>query len=103
MKQLDKIGHFHLAVLTSSVIVLALVLGTHAAWAQFAAFGEPRPAAAGGITAWIFAEQAVLYRTLAGAIRRAKSDGSALWGLIGISFVYGIFHAAGPGRGTARR
>ena len=34
-------------------------------------------------------------------IRAAKSDGSAYWGLMGISFVYGIFHAAGPGHGKA--
>ena len=34
-------------------------------------------------------------------IRSAKVDGSALWGLMGISFLYGIFHAAGPGHGKA--
>ena len=34
-------------------------------------------------------------------IRAAKTDGSAAYTLIGISFVYGIFHAAGPGHGKA--
>ena len=37
----------------------------------------------------------------AGLIRAAKTNGSAYWGLMGISFVYGIFHAAGPGHGKA--
>ena len=37
----------------------------------------------------------------AGLIRAAKTKGSAYWGLMGISFVYGTFHAAGPGYGKA--
>ncbi len=71
------------------------------AWAQFGALGGPRPVAIGGIAGWVLAKQAMFYLELAETIRLAKSDGSALWGLMGISFVYGIFHAAGPGHGKA--
>ena len=47
------------------------------------------------------AKQAEFYRMLSGTIRSAKTDGSAVWLLMGISFAYGIFHAAGPGHGKA--
>jgi nickel/cobalt exporter len=36
-----------------------------------------------------------------GLIRASKSDGKAAYTLLGISFLYGIFHAAGPGHGKA--
>ena len=38
---------------------------------------------------------------LSGTIRAAKTDGSAVWMLFGISFAYGIFMPPGPA--TARR
>jgi nickel/cobalt exporter len=59
---------------------------------------QPAPT---GITGWILAEQSRFYRALSGLIHAAKTDGSALWALMGISFIYGIFHAAGPGHGKA--
>ena len=67
-------------------------------------FGGPRPAAepqVGGIIGWILAKQSEFYREMSSTIRAAKSDGSAVWTLLAISFAYGIFHAAGPGHGKA--
>ena len=49
----------------------------------------------------ILAKQSEFYREMSSTIRAAKSDGSAVWTLLGISFAYGIFHAAGPGHGKA--
>jgi ABC-type nickel/cobalt efflux system permease component RcnA len=73
------------------------------AWGQGSPFGAgPSPApTSGGISGWIFAEQARFFRALSAAIRQAKADGSAAYGLFWLSFLYGIFHAAGPGHGKA--
>jgi nickel/cobalt exporter len=85
------------------ILCMLLVVGAvDAALAQpfGAAHGGPPPEI-GGITGWVFAKQAEFYRMLSGTIRAAKSDGSAAYTLMGISFLYGIFHAAGPGHGKA--
>ena len=90
--------------LATVAFIAVLVLAANAlvsAWAQVGPLGGPRPPPADGVIGWLFAKQALFYRSLAGLIRAAKTDGSAYWGLIGISFLYGIFHAAGPGHGKA--
>lgn len=71
--------------------------------AQGQPFGMTRPpvAADGGFTQWLLIKQAEFYRALSGAVRAAKADGSAAWGLMSLSFLYGMFHAAGPGHGKA--
>jgi nickel/cobalt transporter (NicO) family protein len=85
------------------VLCALLVLGAlDAALAQ--PFGMTRgsaPPEVGAFAGWILAKQAEFYRMLSGTIRAAKADGSAAWTLMGISFAYGIFHAAGPGHGKA--
>ena len=50
---------------------------------------------------WLLAKQAEFYRALSGLIRAMKADGSAVWALLGVSFLYGVFHAVGPGHGKA--
>ncbi|MGO9703382.1 MAG: nickel/cobalt transporter [Xanthobacteraceae bacterium] len=88
-----------LALLVAVFLLVAnAVVG---AFAQVGPFGGLRPPPADGIVGWILAKQALFYRALSGLIRSAKTDGSAYWGLMGISFAYGIFHAAGPGHGKA--
>jgi nickel/cobalt exporter len=75
------------------------------AFAQAGPFGAPRSQApappVGGVLGWIFAKQAEFYRQFSSLLRAAKADGSAAWSLFGLSFLYGIFHAAGPGHGKA--
>jgi nickel/cobalt exporter len=84
------------------VLLLLLLVMAEVATAQ--PFGLNRgaaPSEIGGFTGWILAKQAEFYRMLSGLIRAAKADGSAAYTLLGVSFLYGIFHAAGPGHGKA--
>src|SRR5260370_41501687 len=91
----------HISLVVLAIMLAAILVTADAACAQTASFGEPHPLALGGVAGWVLAKQAIFYRSLAGTIRAAKNDGSALWTLMGVSFVYGIFHAAGPGHGKA--
>ena len=89
-----------LIVLTAMAFVCAMDVVS--AWS--APFGAPHRTAdmsASGLMGWIFTEQAAFYRSLSGFIRASKEDGAAMWELFGISLVYGIFHAVGPGHGKA--
>jgi len=89
--------------LAAVVVMLAFDGALHALLAQ-SPFGGPRPPAeppVGGIVGWILERQSEFYREISATIRSAKTDGSAVWTLLLISFAYGIFHAAGPGHGKA--
>jgi nickel/cobalt transporter (NicO) family protein len=91
----------HAIALTAAILIVSAT-AIVPAWS--APFGAPHHAAgmsASGLTGWVFAEQAAFYRSLSGFIRASKDDGAAMWELFGISFVYGIFHAVGPGHGKA--
>src|ERR1700744_1625190 len=99
-------GHFSRGVSLLTVLVAELMIcSAGVVRAQGLSFGAPHPA--GGFlsqsswVAWIFGEQAAFYRSLSGYIRASKDDGAAMWALFGISFLYGVFHAVGPGHGKA--
>ncbi|WP_199269454.1 nickel/cobalt transporter [Cobetia sp. L2A1] len=48
---------------------------------------------------WIFAEQSRFQRSLGRAMSELAAHPGTPWALIGISFTYGVLHAAGPGHG----
>lgn len=50
---------------------------------------------------WVNAQQQAFYRSLTGALKTMRDGGDGGWLLVGLSFAYGIFHAAGPGHGKA--
>ena len=50
---------------------------------------------------WVNANQQQFYRSLTGALKAMRADGAGLPLLVGLSFAYGVFHAAGPGHGKA--
>lgn len=71
------------------------------------AFGVVRPDGvwsqepSSGVFAWIARKQSAFYKSMSDALAASKADGSAFLLLVGLSFAYGIFHAAGPGHGKA--
>ncbi len=92
-----------LMCLGAAVVALVLAAWIDPAFAQNNPFGVPRsaPPPPDGLVGWLLAKQSEFYRGLSASIRAAKTDGSAVWGLFGLSFAYGVFHAAGPGHGKA--
>jgi nickel/cobalt exporter len=52
-----------------------------------------------GILGWVQQQQADFYEALVASLDALKQDGTAFWVLGGLSFLYGVFHAAGPGHG----
>lgn len=86
------------------IAVAAVLYATDPALAQNP-FGAPKGSVpdsqVGGIVGWLLTKQSEFYRQISSTIRAAKTDGTAVWTLLGLSFAYGIFHAAGPGHGKA--
>jgi len=88
-------------VLFTACILLAFAAIDAASAQPFGLARGSAPPQFGPVMGWILEKQAEFYRMMSGTIRAAKADGSAAWTLLGISFIYGIFHAAGPGHGKA--
>jgi nickel/cobalt transporter (NicO) family protein len=89
-----------------ALVAIVLLFAADPALAQFAhrpfaVAGGEGGGQATGITGWILAEQAQLVHLMTGWMKALHGDPSALWGLVGLSFLYGVVHAAGPGHGKA--
>lgn len=52
-----------------------------------------------GFLGWVNMQQQAFYGALTKALAQLKTDNNAFWVLGGLSFLYGLFHAAGPGHG----
>jgi len=93
------------AALLAAAVGLFAAAALDAVFAQGSPFGVGRapapPPATDGFVGWILAKQAEFSLAMRAMLRSAKTDGSAVWGLFGLSFLYGVFHAAGPGHGKA--
>ena len=90
-------------VLTAGLLLLAAG-AAHAQSSLGIGSSEPFAQPAGGFAgffAWINEMQREFYRAMTDALKAMRDDGSAAWVLAGLSFAYGIFHAAGPGHGKA--
>jgi ABC-type nickel/cobalt efflux system permease component RcnA len=55
----------------------------------------------GSLFGWINAQQQGFYRLMTGALKDMRTNPWAASTLVGLSFAYGVFHAAGPGHGKA--
>jgi nickel/cobalt exporter len=92
------------AALAAMAAILAISV-IDPAWAQAVSFAAPSHTTGimsqSAVMGWVLTRQAAFYRSLSGFIRASRDDGAAMWGLFGISFLYGIFHAVGPGHGKA--
>jgi ABC-type nickel/cobalt efflux system permease component RcnA/ABC-type uncharacterized transport system substrate-binding protein len=54
---------------------------------------------ADGPLGWVRQAQADFYQSMIGSLDALKEDWTAFWLLGGLSFLYGVLHAAGPGHG----
>ncbi len=52
-----------------------------------------------GVLGWINEQQRTFYRAMNEALGALRTDWNAFWVLGLLSFLYGVFHAAGPGHG----
>ena len=52
-----------------------------------------------GLLGWLSDQQQAFYAQLTAALGKLQQDRTAFWVLGSLSFLYGVFHAAGPGHG----
>lgn len=86
---------------------ILLILTAHPAAAQLAhhpfAVGASEGAVGhqNALGAWLLGMESHFYLQLTQAVRLTKESATGFVTLVGLSFAYGVFHAAGPGHGKA--
>lgn len=91
-------------ILATTIACIVLASAAHAQSSLGIGAAEPAitPTGFGGsFLYWINQQQQAFYRALTGALKAMRSDPWQMWGLVSLSFLYGVFHAAGPGHGKA--
>ncbi|MEP9372662.1 nickel/cobalt transporter [Mesorhizobium sp. KR1-2] len=105
MKPVNKTtGRVVLAALAAACVLTQFASHAHAQSSLGIGTNEatiPSTGMFGGLMMWINIQQQTFYRALTEALKAMRQDGSQMWILVGLSFAYGIFHAAGPGHGKA--
>lgn len=95
-----------LVAATAAAFVLVLLAANFAHAQSPLGIGAAEPSVMPSGIGWQFlafvnAKQQEFYRLLTGALKAMREDPAKLALLVGLSFAYGIFHAAGPGHGKA--
>lgn len=99
-------GHPSLARFALAILLCLLLAGfADAASPLGIGTAEPSYQPTGGpfaeLLVWINTHQQAFYRSLTNALKAMREDPWSLVTLVGLSFAYGVFHAAGPGHGKA--
>jgi len=92
--------------LVTAALVVTALSATFAAAQSPLGIGTAEPAfkttgLLGGFFAWVNMEQQGFYRMMTSALKGMRENPWQLWSLVGLSFTYGVLHAAGPGHGKA--
>ena len=93
-------------LLATAVLAAAILYAGDVLAQNSLGIGRPEQAIApegplASILFWIQQKQQAFYRLMTTELRVMREDGTHVWALAGLSFAYGIFHAAGPGHGKA--
>ncbi|WP_339756668.1 nickel/cobalt transporter [uncultured Hoeflea sp.] len=91
-------------IVAATIACIVLAGAAHAQSSLGIGAAEPAitPTGLGGsVLYWVNQQQQAFYRALTGALKAMRSDPWQMWGLVSLSFLYGVFHAAGPGHGKA--
>jgi len=91
-------------ILATSIACVAFAAAAHAQSSLGIGSAEPAitPTGFGGsILNWINQQQQAIFRSLTEPLKAMRTEPGQMWWLVSLSFLYGVFHAAGPGHGKA--